>query len=75
MRPAAAIRLAADALYCDWMIATPPLVLTQRHPRLGIVSAACSYVPDFFPIWGNAITFSREPFCERMVAGTARFPT
>jgi len=48
--------------------ATAPLVLLQRHPRLGIVSAACSYVPGFFPIWGNAITFSWEPFFERMVA-------
>jgi hypothetical protein len=48
--------------------ATAPLVLMQRHPRLGIVTAACSYVPDFFPIWGNAITFSWEPFFERMVA-------
>jgi hypothetical protein len=48
--------------------ATAPLVLLQRHPLLGMVSATCSYVPDFFPIWGNAATFSWEPFLERTVA-------
>jgi hypothetical protein len=42
--------------------------LLQRHPTLGMVSAACSYVPDFFPIWGNPLTFSWEPFLERTVA-------
>ena len=48
--------------------AQSPLLLLQRHPLLGLVSAACSYVPDFFPIWGNAHTFSWEPFLERLVA-------
>lgn len=48
--------------------ATAPLVLLQRHPKLGLVAATCSYVPDFFPIWGNGITFSWEPFFERSVA-------
>jgi hypothetical protein len=48
--------------------ATAPLVLIQRHPALGLVTATCSYVPDFFPIWGNAVTFSFEPFLERTVA-------
>jgi hypothetical protein len=48
--------------------ATAPLVLLQRHPTLGMVTAACSYVPDFFPIWGNPVTFSWEPFLERTVA-------
>jgi hypothetical protein len=52
--------------------ATAPLVLAQRHPILGIVAAACSYVPDFFPIWGNPITFSWEPFFERTVAPKQR---
>lgn len=44
------------------------LVIQQRHPVLGIVTATCSYIPDFFPIWGNANTFSWEPFFERIVA-------
>ena len=48
--------------------AIAPLVLVQRHPLLGLVTAACSYAPDFFPIWGNGITFSWEPFLERTVA-------
>lgn len=48
--------------------ATERLVIQQRHPLLGTVSATCSYVPDFFPIWGNVNTFSWEPFFERMVA-------
>jgi hypothetical protein len=48
--------------------AQAPLALVQRHPTLGLVSAATSYVPAFFPLWGNAITFSWEPFFERTVA-------
>jgi hypothetical protein len=47
--------------------ATAPLILLQRHPTLGLVTATCSYVPDYFPIWGNAATFSWEPFLERTV--------
>ncbi len=45
-----------------------PLVLLQRHPSLGLVAAATSYVPAHFPIWGNAHTFSWEPFLERLLA-------
>ena len=48
--------------------ATNPLVVIQRHPTLGQMTATCSYVPTFFPIWGNTITFSWEPFFERTVA-------
>ena len=44
------------------------LVIIQRHPILGMVSATCSYIPTFFPIWGNQHTFSWEPFFERLVA-------
>ena len=47
--------------------ATAPLILLQRHPTLGMVTATCSYVPDYFPIWGNLATFSWEPFLERSV--------
>jgi len=48
--------------------ALAPLVLMQRHPTLGLVTAACSFVPDYFAIWGNGATFSWEPFLERFVA-------
>ena len=48
--------------------AQTPLVVLQRHPALGLVAATCSYVPSFFPIWGNQHTFSWEPFFERTVA-------
>lgn len=44
------------------------LVVLQRHPALGLVAATCSYVPSFFPIWGNQHTFSWEPFLERTLA-------
>jgi hypothetical protein len=44
------------------------LVVLQKHPKLGLVATTCSYVPDFFPIWGNTNTFSWEPYYERTVA-------
>lgn len=47
--------------------ATTPLTIHQKHPKLGLVGATCSYVPQYFPIWGNPNTFSWEPFLERSV--------
>jgi hypothetical protein len=44
------------------------LVVLQRHPALGMCAATCSYIPTFFPIWGNQHTFSWEPFFERTLA-------
>lgn len=44
------------------------LVILQKHPILGLVTATCSYVPAFFPIWGNQNTFSWEPYLERSLA-------
>ena len=44
------------------------LVVLQKHPAVGLVAATCSYVPNFFPIWGNKNTFSWEPFLERSAA-------
>lgn len=44
------------------------LVILQRHPKVGLVAATCSYVPSFFPIWGNGNTFSWEPFLEHSLA-------
>ncbi len=47
--------------------ATTNLVVLQKHPKLGLVAGTCSYVPAFFPIWGNPNTFSWEPYLERGV--------
>lgn len=47
--------------------ATTNLVIHQKHPKLGLVGATCSYIPQYFPIWGNPNTFSWEPFLERSV--------
>jgi hypothetical protein len=43
------------------------LVILQKHPKVGLVAATCSFAPDYFPIWGNPRTFSWEPFLERTV--------
>ncbi|MFU8815358.1 MAG: hypothetical protein ACNA7W_08425 [Pseudomonadales bacterium] len=48
--------------------ASAPLVVLQRHPLVGLVAGVCSYVPDYFAIWGNQVTMSWEPFLERLVA-------
>ena len=53
--------------------ATSPLVVQQRHPKLGLITATCSYAPSFFPIWGNPRTFSWEPFLERTIAPGQEF--
>jgi hypothetical protein len=45
-----------------------PLTVLQKHPVLGLVGGSTSYVPSFFPIWGNHNTFSWEPFFERTLA-------
>jgi hypothetical protein len=52
-----------------------PLAVLQRHPRLGLVGGTTSYVPAFFPIWGNRNTFSWEPYFQTIVASgqTARW--
>jgi hypothetical protein len=48
--------------------AETPLIVVQKHPKVGLVVATCSYAPAFFPIWGNANTFSWEPFLEITLA-------
>ena len=50
-----------------------PLVVVQKHPKLGLVAATCSYIPTYLPIWGNPNTFSWEPFLDSTVgAGQER---
>lgn len=48
--------------------AASPLVVLQKHPVVGLVTAEFSYAPGVFPIWGNKNTFSFEPYLERTVA-------
>ena len=50
------------------MDAHAPLVVIQKHPVIGLTTGTCSYVPTWMPIWGNANTFSWEPYLERTVA-------
>lgn len=50
------------------MEAQSNLVGLQRHPKLGLISAACSYVPTYLPLWGNTRTISWEPYLECTVA-------
>jgi hypothetical protein len=47
----------------------------ERHPTLGMVTAAWDYPTAWMPIWGNVNTFSFEPYYETTVAGgqTARW--
>ena len=44
-----------------------PVTILQKHPKLGLIAATCSYVPAYFPIWGNKNTFSFEPYYEQRV--------
>lgn len=44
------------------------LVVLQKHPKLGLISATFDYAPAYFPIWGNKNTFSFEPYFQASVA-------
>lgn len=43
------------------------LSVVQRHPLVGQVQVTTDYLPSFLPIWGNANTFSFEPYHEVML--------
>ena len=45
-----------------------PLVVFQKHPKLGLLCASFSYAPAYFPIWGNKNTFSFEPYYKQYVS-------
>ncbi|MBN1401548.1 MAG: hypothetical protein JXA74_11965 [Anaerolineae bacterium] len=40
------------------------LRFVQKHPKVGQVAVETDYVPAYLPIWGNANTFSVEPYHE-----------
>jgi len=44
------------------------LSVLLRHPKLGLVSAACDIPPAYMGIWGNFNTFGFEPFIERTLS-------
>lgn len=46
---------------------TDRLVVVQRHPTLGLLTAICSFTPSWLPIWGNCNTFSFEPYLSQTV--------
>jgi len=43
------------------------LTVLQRHPLVGHVTAETDFLPAFLPIWGNQVTFSFEPFFEKVL--------
>lgn len=44
------------------------LQFLQKHPKLGLIAATCSYAAVWMPIWGNRYTFSFEPYFEYQLA-------
>lgn len=41
------------------------MMVLQPHPSLGMVASKISFIPSYFPIWGNSRTFSWEPYLLR----------
>jgi hypothetical protein len=48
-----------------------PLSVYQWHPLLGILEVECDFPVAWMPLWGNARTFSFEPFYENRVPAGA----
>ena len=41
--------------------------VVEKHPKVGQVQVETDFIPSFLPIWGNAHTFSFEPYYERVL--------
>jgi hypothetical protein len=44
------------------------MTLEERHPAAGTVTAVTDFMPDWLPVWSNAVTFSFEPYFIRELA-------
>ncbi len=56
---------------CDWQVGCfqplqlcfgYPLQVEQKHPAVGTVEVTCGFPMAWLPVWGNARTFSFEPY-------------
>jgi hypothetical protein len=45
-----------------------PFSVVEKHPKVGQVTTVTDFMPGFLPIWGNANTFSFEPYFIRQLA-------